>query len=266
MLQDYYLMNDEEKKSIIKLLYEERNLSFIDIASQLNTYANKIRRDAKKFNIKIRNKSEAQKNALLSGKHKHPTKDKGHDTETKKKIGQSITEKWDSMTDSEIEQRKNKAKENWDKLSDDAKKNMRHKANEAVRVSSKRGSKLENYILEKLLDLGYKVDFHKEQALVNTKLQIDMYIPELLTAIEVDGPSHFLPVWGEETLKRNIEYDKKKTGLILGKGMVIIRVKQLSDFSPTRADSIVNRLSQILLSIKQEFPSQDKRSFLIEDK
>lgn len=266
MPQNYSLMNDAEKEKIIRKLYEQENRSFIDIANSLGTYANKIRRDAKKFNIKIKNKSEAQKNALISGRHKHPTKDKGHDPETKKKIGLSVVESWDNMSEQELNNRKNKAKENWDKLSNDAKKNMRDKANKAVRVSSKVGSKLETYILERLLKLGYKVDFHKEQSLVNTKLQIDLYIPELSTAIEVDGPSHFLPVWGEETLKRNIAYDKKKTGLILGKGMVIIRVKQISDFSPTRADSIVEQLSAILQNIKQQFPPQDKRSFLIEDK
>jgi very-short-patch-repair endonuclease len=266
MSQNYCSMNDVEKEKIIRQLYEKENYSFMDIASKLNTYANKIRRDAKKFNINIKNKSEAQKNALNTGKHKHPTKNKGHNEQTKKKIGLSVVENWDSMSEAELDNRRNKAKENWEKLSNDTKKNMRDKANRAVRVSSKTGSKLENYILEKLLELGYKVDFHKEQALVNTKLQIDLYIPELSTAIEVDGPSHFLPVWGEDVLKRNIAYDQKKTGLILGKGMVIIRVKQVADFSPTRADSIVQQLSTILDNIKREFPQQDKRSFLIEDK
>lgn len=266
MSQNYCSMNDKEKEQIIRKLYEQENYSFMDIATKLHTYANKVRRDAKRFNIKIKNKSEAQKNALNSGKHKHPTKNKGHNEQTKKKIGLSIVENWDSMSDQELSKRKNKAKENWEKLSNDEKKNMLDKANKAVRVSSKVGSKLENYILEKLLNLGYKVDFHKEQTLVNTKLQIDLYIPELSTAIEVDGPSHFLPVWGEDVLKRNIAYDQKKTGLILGKGMVIIRIKQITDFSPTRADNIVQQLSAILNNIKNEFPKQDKRSFIIEDK
>ena len=40
--------------------------------------------------------------------------------------------------------------------------NMKHKANIAVRESSKRGSKLEKFILEQLILDGYKVNFHQE--------------------------------------------------------------------------------------------------------
>lgn len=112
---------------------------------------------------------------------------------------------------------------------------------------------------------GYKVDFHKEQMLLNTKLQIDLFLPELNVAIEVDGPSHFLPVWGEDALQRNIKYDNKKSGLILGKGLVLIRIKQLSDFSPTRAKLLYEQLIANLLNIKNKFPDINNRLIEIGD-
>ena len=70
----YQNLSDIEKKNTIEELYVKQKLSFGDIANKLNTYANKIRRDAKKFQIRIRDKSEAQSNAIKTGKHKHPTK------------------------------------------------------------------------------------------------------------------------------------------------------------------------------------------------
>jgi very-short-patch-repair endonuclease len=109
------------------------------------------------------------------------------------------------------------------------------------------------------------VDFHKEQTLSNTKLQIDIFIPSLNVAIEIDGPSHFLPVWGDDTLQKNIKYDNKKTGLVLGKGCALIRIKQTRDFSNARAEILWEKLSEILSSIKTKFPNPQDRLINIGD-
>lgn len=255
----YSTLSEEEKKNIISRLYLEENKSFQDIASIYGTYPNKVRRDAKKFNISIRDKSEAQKNALQTGKHKHPTKGKERDEKTKNKIGASVMNFWDSLTDVELEKRKKAARENWDSLSDDQKQYIRQQANAAVRVSSKQGSKLEKFILQKLLADGHKVDFHKEQSLSNTKLQIDLFLPNLNVAIEVDGPSHFLPVWGDDVLNKNIAYDNKKTGLILGKGLVLIRIKQMREFSNARSCVIYDQLKAELVRIQNKYPDTKDR-------
>ena len=91
--------------------------------------------------------------------------------------------------------------------------------------------------------------------LVTTKLQIDIFLPTMNTAIEIDGPSHFEPVWGDKSLERNIRYDNKKTGLILGKGWLLIRIKQTKDFSNSRATLIYEKLQSELNKIKIEFPT-----------
>lgn len=262
----YDKMKDSEKEKIINKLYTINKKSFQQIADELHTYANKIRRDAKKFNIKIRDKSEAQKNALSNGSCKHPTKGTKRNSETKQKIGTGVMNSWDSLTDKELTDRKKKAKQQWDNMSQDQKDLMISNANKAVRQSSKTGSKLEKFILNNLLKDGYKVDFHKEQVLSNTKLQIDLFIPALNAAIEVDGPSHFLPVWGEDVLDRNIRYDNKKTGLILGKGSVLIRIKQARDFSVARASVIYSELIKELSKIKSKFPDINNRIIEIGDR
>jgi len=264
-MKKYIELTDKEKQNIINRLYHQENKSFQQIASQLGTYANKIRRDAIRLEIKIRDKSQAQKNAIKTGTHKHPTKGQVRSVETKNKIGISMMNTWETMSASEIEDRKRKAKQNWDNLSEDQKQLMIKNANTAVRHSSKHGSKLEKYLLTKLLEDGYKVDFHKEQVLSNTKLQIDLFLPLLNTAIEIDGPSHFLPVWGEDALDKNIRYDNKKTGLILGKGSVLIRIKQTKDFSNARASVIYTNLVNELKRIEQKFPDINNRTIEIED-
>jgi len=251
----YSPLNDKEKKAILEKLYIDQNKSYADIATLYNTYANKIRRDAKKFEITIRNKSEAQKNALSTGKHQHPTKGKQRDIETKNKIGMSVLKSWDGLSEQEVNLRKEKARLAWESLDENEKENILQKANEGVRKASKVGSKLERFIFEKLLADGYRAEFHKEQMLVTTKLQIDIFLPTMNTAIEIDGPSHFEPVWGDKSLERNVRYDNKKTGLILGKGWLLIRIKQTKDFSNSRASLIYDKLKCELDKIKTELPT-----------
>ena len=161
----YAQMNDAEKITALKQYYVKENKSFQDIADIFETYPNKVRRDAKKFQIPIRNKSQAQKNALSTGKHKHPTKGQARSESTKNKIGKSVMKSWDNLEDKELNRRKKKSKQLWNKLSDDEKQHRLNLANQAVRNSSKLGSKLEHYLLGALVKDGYKVDFHKEQIL-----------------------------------------------------------------------------------------------------
>lgn len=251
MKQNYDDLSNEAKLNVLNNLYCEQNLSFRDIATQYNTYANKVLRDAKKFGIKIKNKSEAQKNALQSGKHKHPTKGRQRTDSEKQNIGMSVMKSWDNMDQKQLQQKKIMSKNLWDKKTEDEKANMLQKANTAVRKSSKTGSKLEHFVLQFLINEGFKTEFHKEQILSNTKLQIDIFLPTMNIAIEIDGPSHFSPVWGEEVLQKNIAYDKKKTGLLIGKGYKLIRIKQTKDFSKSRANMICSKLLQSIATINQ---------------
>lgn len=262
---EYHKLSEADKKNILISEYEKNNLSFREIANKYNTYANKIRRDAIKFKINIKDKSVAQQNALKLGKTKHPTKGKNRSDETKDKIGNGVMKAWEDLDNKTKKQRRDKARENWEKLSDDTKSNILKQANDAVRVASKNGSKLEIFLLEKLLEDGHRVDFHKEQTLSNTKLQIDLFLPQSNIAIEVDGPSHFAPVWGEEALKRNKTYDNKKSGLIIGKGLVLIRIKQTKDFSKARASKIYSMLKEQIEHILKHFPDSDHRNIEIGD-
>lgn len=248
----YANLEDNEKKEIIQHMYQVENKSLAEIALSLGTYANKIRRDALKYKIQLRDKSSAQKNALEQGTTKHPTKGSQRSEKTKNKIGQSVLKNWENLDDAIRQQRKEKSKQNWDNLSEDKKESMLRSANQAVRLASKTGSKLEKYIFTSLLKDGYKVDFHKEHILSNTKLQIDIFLPSHNIAIEIDGPSHFEPVWGSQALQKNKNYDNKKNGLILGKGLSLVRIKQTKDFSKARAYILYKNLLDCIDKIKNQ--------------
>lgn len=263
--KNYKDLSPQEKKEVLYNLYIKKELSISTIADQLGTYSNKIRRDAIKCGIPLRDKSIAQKIALQSGRHKHPTKGTTRDEDTRSKIGLSVLNNWEELSESERAKRQNVAKQNWEGLSEDDKKSRLTLANQAVRRASKEGSKLEKFILQNLVKDGIKVDFHKEQMLSNTRLQIDLFLPTINTAIEIDGPSHFKEVWGKNTLSRNIKYDNKKTGLILGKGLVLIRIKQSRDFSNSRGLLVYNKLLEKINSIKHNFPLPGDRDINIGD-
>ena len=87
-------------------------------------------------------------------------------------------------------------------MSVDQKEQMQRKRVDAIRKSAKEGSKLEKFFQEKLSQAGFNVRMHVV-TIPAENLEIDLYIPDLKTIIEVDGPSHFLPIWGEDKLQKS---------------------------------------------------------------
>tara|TARA_B100001564_G_scaffold353560_1_gene362732 strand:+ start:6434 stop:7201 length:768 start_codon:yes stop_codon:yes gene_type:complete len=252
------------EKEVIKL-YTTGSKSTYEIAQIFNTYPNKIRRILMKHDIPIKTKSEAQKNAIKNGVAKVPTKGKSRTHEEKIKISNGLKNRWDNMSEEEYQDRVDKAKKRWAKMTKTEKLKMNESAIKAIQKAGKEGSKLERFIRDELSKNGFKVEAHKKNLIPNQNLEIDMYFPEVGAIIEVDGPSHFLPIWGQDKLNKQIKADKHKTGLILGKGLVIIRVKNLSDsISLASKDNLKNNLINILNDISNVFPKKSKRYIEIE--
>lgn len=252
-------------KTYIINAYTKENKSTYQIAEELNTYPNKIRRILISGGVEIKDKSEAQKNALKNGKAKIPTQGKPRTKEEKLKISTSQKRQWDNIDEAKYKKHVETAKKRWEGLSDEQKRNMSTLATKAIQLAGKEGSKLEKFLQEEFQQKGFKVEIHKKNLIPNANLEIDLYFPELKTIIEVDGPSHFLPIWGEEKLRKQIKADSHKTGLILSKGFVIIRVKNLSDnLSLASQEMLKNHLVELLESIKTKFPIKSRRYIEIE--
>lgn len=261
--KSYKELPEITRKEILEEYYVKQEKSFDEISEMYNTYPNKLRRDAKKFDIKSRSRSDAQKNAIKKGRSNHPTEGKERSEETKAKIGMTLLQTWENMDQTKLDNIRLKQKQIWQNKSEEEKLHLKKAANEAIRVSSRVGSKLEKFLLNGLLENGIDVKFHYEQMLVNTKLQIDLYVPSINLAIEVDGPSHFDAVWGEETLKKTKTYDNKKQGLIIGKGMLLVRIKQKMDFSVARSRLVLEKLISLIEEINND--NNNDKYFEIED-
>ena len=169
------------------------------------------------------------------------------------------------MDEDEYNERCLEAKRRWHDMPEAERSRICSLAIEAVQRAGKEGSKLEKFVSRSLSDRGYSVEFHKKNLIPTQKLEIDLYIPSHKTIIEIDGPSHFFPIWGEEKLQKQIIADSQKSGLILSKGYIIIRVKNLSDFvSLNKKEALINNLLQRLQKIDKKFPPKSKRFIEIE--
>lgn len=254
----------ESIEDTVVSMYENENKSTYEIAELLNTYPNKVRRILKRHGCQLKTQSEAQKNALTSGRKDHPTSGKKRSYEEKLKISSSLSEHWENLTEEQRKLRSDNAKERWENMSESQREKICQMATEAIRKAGKEGSKFEKFLRTKLAEAGYRLEYHKKNLIPNEKLEIDLYIPELQTIIEIDGPSHFWPVWGEEKLQKQIKADLHKSGLLLGKGFVIIRLKLLKTVSLSRQEEIAKELIQNLSDIKTNFPPRSKRFIEIE--
>jgi len=231
-----------------------------DIAKELDTYPNKVRRALKSHGIKLRDKGSAQTVALKQGRSSHPTKDKGHSEESKLKISESVAQNWENLSDEELETRRETARQQWKNMSEEEKIKLRESAVPGIKRASQEGSKLEKYIRDKLTSEKYVIEYHKKGVVPNSNLEVDIYLPELGIAIEIDGPSHFLPIWGEEALNRTVKSDNEKNGLLRYHGVMVLRVAQkrktLSQKSMRDTWSAIEKELKIL-SVK--LPSRNNR-------
>jgi len=252
-------------------MYVHQNCSTYVIAKKYNTYPNKVRRLLLKNGIELDDKSTAQKKALKAGRSKHPTEGTKRSEGVRIQISESVHEHWQNLTNEEYQDRVEKARIQWDEMSETDRKALRDAAAIAVREASKNGSKMERFLLDKLVLEGYNILFHKKGLLPSQDLEIDLFVPELKVAIEIDGPAHFLPIWGEtqaekqKILQKHIKSDAHKSGLLLSQGFVVIRVKHLTkSLSEKHKRDVLDRVLTELDKIRNKFPSKTKRYIELE--
>jgi len=156
------------------------------------------------------------------------------------------------------------AKERWEKIPADKKKEMMEKAGRALRIAAIEGSKAEKFLQRKLNEMGYDVILHKKD-LIEGNFEIDLFLPELNTIIEIDGPQHFLPVFGEKKLQEVIKFDSIKNGLLVSKGFCVVRVRYLcKNMSRAVERKLWDLVSEQVGKIQDKFPTKSKRFIELE--
>lgn len=224
--------------------YVENKKSIGQIAKEYNTYPNKIMRILKSGNVTLRTKSEAQKLALESGVSEHPTKGKKMNDSTKSMISDKNAAAWKNKSEDELNAFKDKARENWFKKSEEERHNMSKLSGQGLQRASVEGSRAEKHVCDELIKCGFFPQVHRKD--IGGNYEVDIYLPDHKIAIEIDGPHHFIPIFGEERLQKNIRFDGVKNGILISKGISIIRVKHVKKYV---SKSLMN---QLWVAIKKE--------------
>lgn len=207
--------------------YKKKKRSTVELARELKTYPNTIRRILVKEGVPIRSHSTAQKNQL--SKKGHPMAGKKRSEEEKRKISDGMMGYWDGMSKKEQDKERSKrgkaAKKQWNKMSRLDKKEMIANMHKANFETTYKGSKSENKIAELLEDEGLVVVQRTNDFTPGSQFEIDICLPNKNMAIEVDGPTHFEPIFGDDRLSKVKANDKFKNGILLNNGFTVIRLR-----------------------------------------
>lgn len=240
---------ETENKYIIDQ-YFNKNRSAPEIAEELGTYPNKIIRIIRKSGLKMRSKSDSQKIALEAGRTTHPTEGMERSDETKLKISESVAVKWQGFSDNKKEKIRESLQKSWKKRDPVEVKAMQKKAVQSLSKSGREGSKIEKFMVEELANRGYNILAHKKGLIPNSNLEPDAVLPDIKLVIELDGPTHSKPIFGQERLDKVIASDAEKNALFLQHGFCVLRIKYLSKTlsqykKRTMIESLVEKIEEI---------------------
>lgn len=216
-------MKEFDTQEMVKLYND--GVSLRKLSEKYGVTIGRLKRTLAKHGIGIRNKSEQQTFDYENGIRKRLTGKK--DEATKVKISNTLASYWKNLSLEKRAEFAQKSREAWYNLDIDKVEEMREKAWAALRKTAEQGSRLEHYIVDHLRKDGYEVQTHITNLIPNEKLEVDILIPAYRIAIEVDGPAHFMPIWGEKRLNKTRSADTRKNGLLLGNNYSILRIKCL---------------------------------------
>ncbi len=187
--------------------HSQEGISIRALAAEIGVHHNKLRRAMLKAGIPIMSPGESISSSIKSGRSK-----------TRK--GAKITEehKMSIAKANKGVKRKAQTKNNYI-----LKRNQlaRSEAARANRTSSKVGSKFERMVFDKLVELGYNVT---QQYKVDD-YKIDLFMNDYKLAIEIDGKSHWEPIYGTDRLAVTQSKDKAKDKAMELRGFHILRVR-----------------------------------------
>lgn len=239
-------MYTEQGKEYLEQKYSTDCKSPYEIAEEQSCYPNLVRRALTYHGFKLRDRSSSQKNSLQTGRLQHPTKGKKLSLEHKQSLGNSMANAWKNMSEEKKKALKEKRAKNWAKMTESQKANFFKRANQALRQATEEGSKFEKYLSSSLMAAGFKVITHKEKFIGQEQMHLDILLPHESIVIEIDGPSHFFPIYGEESLQKRIATDNFKNALLLNAGYVVIRI---ADFMMKRSETTMRQFTTEFINV-----------------
>lgn len=240
-------MADINEQEIIRL-YIDEGLSMRKVAAVVGAPLATLSRFMKKHGIITRSKAQAQKNYLKENDHQ--MQGRKHTDETKKKISLGLGEFWDGLSDDERDEVKRKIgsawKRKWEAMSEQDRQIMMEGLSSKAKQAQGKGSRLERFIAEELRNRGYHVEERSTNYTAGKDFEVDLALPNEMIAIEVDGPTHFLPIYTNEHLEQQQARDARKDDMINAIGYSVLRVRDNNGpLSQLRIDRIEQAIKEI---------------------
>jgi len=236
-----------DSREFLEKEYESDNKSTSQIAKEQGTYPMTIRRALKKHGFKIRDKSQAQKNNLE--KNGSPLQGRERTREEKLRISKGLQNHWEKMTPEENraarQVRSEIGKSAWESKTKEEKKQAVNKMRVGNSKKGRKGSKNENAVADMLLNYGFNIIQRSKDFTPGRRFEIDIALVKERVAIEWDGPNHFVPIYGEESLASVKAKDKIKNYALTRSGWTVLRVRDHSTsstmaFCRRACDKIIN--------------------------
>lgn len=252
------------KIEIILDLYFNHNKSTVEIAKAIHSSPKVVRDAILRAGKSLRSKKQATQLSYKKGR-RPPMTGRVHTTEGKKKISESVHKNWSELSPENYKKRVDNCRERWYTLDSSVREKIYSLARKSLANTAREGSKLERECIEFLSANNLAPVMHYK-GFPNETLEVDIVLPANKIAIEIDGPSHFIPIYGEERLSKTIESDEKKNLLLLGYGYVIIRCGFINEITKYKRKKFVKNLLDLVRSIIKEFPVEGKRLIQMEIK
>lgn len=117
---------------------------------------------------------------------------------------------------------------------------------QANKTHGYRRSKLEKWLETKLTEIyDFEIIYNKRCAI---GMELDIYIPQLKLAFEINGIFHYEPIFGEDVLAYSKLRDEKRFNNCVKNGIELVEIKDLerSKFSPNRSRGYLNVICSII--------------------
>jgi very-short-patch-repair endonuclease len=242
----------EDWKSYAVEEYFAKERSFHSIGKELGKNPKTVRDAILRAGLTPRSKSHAQKLVI---ERNGPPMTRPRTEKEKRSISKGHERRLASMSPSELKKYKDKlskrAKKQWAKLSDKDKETLLQPMRDGSRLTAGRGSKAENRIGQLLEEDGLFVERRSKR--YTAPYEIDILLLKESIAIECDGPTHFLPIYGEMALDRSKARDRIKDSFLTALGINVVRIRDhTKSYSMSACRGAYEKVVEILQKVRSE--------------
>lgn len=229
-------------------LYWDRGLSLRKIAEELKRPLSTVNKYMNKYGIERRTKSDAQSGFLAN--NNHPMQGKKHTQETKDQISETLGSFWENLSEDEREEYRKRVgsgwRNKWEAMSKAERENMIAGLNAAGRANQGNGSRFERFVASELQSRGYGVEVRTHNYMPSAKFEVDIALAAQRVMIEVDGPTHFMDIYGEEALERQQAKDEEKNKYLTDSRFAVLRIQDNNGpLSQARMQRIVEKIEEV---------------------